>query len=288
MSKKNTDIDIDKLFEESNFVNGMKLDIDCPLAQKAKTSLDDGFQISTMSAVEELKEYIAFNYTNCLNLYRGHESNTYKLESTIARISKQNNICSPQKVVDVESNGYNMFCSNVFKNGWLKYKLNSSDEDMFKMSIGRHLGLPCRLIDVTANLETAIWFAVMNPKYYDKDGEIVLIVLDKDKFVRKSTSPISTAEVSYAHETLGVVDSLDELPLGKQRRFMQNGHFIWVGNDSLLNEQQVIEESAIAVRHFTIPQDAKPSLASEVIRDFFSGCAYRSDIERIKKCMVEL
>lgn len=288
MNKKKINLDVDKLFDESSSMNGVELDIDVPLAQEAQITIPEGFQIDTMAAVKKLEEFVAVNYPNYLNLYRGHESNIYKLESTIARLSKQNNKCSPQKVVEVESKGYNMFCSNVFKNDWLKYKLNSSNEVMFKMSIGRHLGLPCRLIDVTARLETAIWFAVMNPKYYDKDGEIVLIVLDKDEFVREGSSPFGTSKVSYSHETFGAVDSLNELPLGEQRRFIQNGHFIWVDNNSLLNEQQVIEESAITVMRFTIPQDAKPSLASEVIRDVLSGCAYRSDIERIKKCMVEL
>ena len=63
------------------------------------------------------------------------------------------------------------------------------------MSIGRHLGLPCRLIDVTASLETAIWFAVMNPKFYNMDGEIKLIVLDNDKVASTSQSPFYSIKI---------------------------------------------------------------------------------------------
>lgn len=287
MKHKCTSLDVDELFEAQSITDDMELDVDVPQLQEAQITLSDGFLIDSMSAVKKLKEFVALNYTNHLNLYRGHESTDYKIESTIARLLKQNNNCSPQDVVKAEQKEYKKFCNEDFKEDWLKYKLSSLDEDMFKMSIGRHLGLPCRLIDVTISLETAIWFAVMNSTYYNQDGEIVLVVLNKDEFVHESQSPFNATKVSYAHEPFGAMDSLDELPLGEQRRFIQHGHFIWVDNNSLLKEQQVIEESALAVRHFIIPKHAKPSLAADLYQDVFSGCAYRSNMVRIKKCIAE-
>ena len=185
---------------------------------------------------------------------------------------------------EAELKGYNLFCSDVFKEEWLHKKSNKSNDTLFAMSIGRHLGLPCRLIDVTASLETAIWFVVMNPRFYNEDGEVVLIVLDKNDVSDTNISPFNANKLSYAHEPF-MADSLNELPLGEQRRFFQYGHFIWVDDSSLLNEEQAISDYAYHIERFTIPRKAKLGLAIELYRDVYSGCAYQSDIAKIKWCI---
>lgn len=276
------DTNVNKLFDESISVDGIDIDINTPKPQLATTSLPKGFQIESMSDFRTLQEFVAFKYTNGIRLYRGHESRKYNLESTIVRLLKQKNEnCSVKDIMDSERNGFNLFCRGIFKEEWLKNKLAKSNTDLFKMSIGRHLGLPCRLIDVTASLEIAIWFAVMNPKFYNTDGEVVLIVL-KDDMVGTNISPFYTTKLSYTYEPF-VADFLDELPLGEQRRFIQHGHFIWVDDNSLLNEQKVITDSAFHVERFTIPWHAKLSLATELYRDVYSGCAYQSDMANIKQ-----
>ena len=275
------------LFNDPYPLEGMVLDIDTLMPQKAITSLLDDFQIRTMSDIRTLKEFVAVNYTKGIILYRGHESKDYKIESTIVRLLKhEKRGCCVRDVIDAERKGFDLFSRDVFKKEWLRNKIDNSDETLFKMSIGRHLGLPCRLIDVTASLETAIWFAVMNPQFYNKDGVIVLIVFDKERITSSSQSPFSVTKMSYAHEPF-VADSLDELPLGEQRRFIQNGHFIWVDDGSLLNEEQVITDTAFHVEHFIIPWQAKLSLAIELYRDVYSGCAYQSDIARIKSICIK-
>ena len=272
------------LLIEPHPLEGTVLDIDTPSSQMAIMSLPNN-QIRTMSDIETLKKYVAFKYTKGIRLYRGHESNSYKIESTIVRhVKGKNKDCSVQDVREAELKGYNLFCSDVFKEEWLHKKSNKSNDTLFAMSIGRHLGLPCRLIDVTASLETAIWFAVMNPHFYNVDGEIVLIVLDKDDILDTNQSPFKATKLSYAHEPF-MTDSLDELPLGEQRRFVQNGHFIWVNDKSLLNEEQAISDYAYHIECFTIPRKAKLGLAIELYRDVYSGCAYQSDIAKIKWCI---
>lgn len=273
------------LFNEQYPVEGMEIDCNISKPQKAITSLPKDFKIKAMSDIRTLQEYVAINYSNRISLYRGHESQNYKLESTIVRLLKNNKKCCVQDVIDAEEKGFKMFCLDVFKEKWLCNKLKNSDETLFKMSIGRHLGLPCRLIDVTASLETAVWFAVMNPKFYNVDGEIVFLVVNKDNIEETSASPFSTNKVSYAQEPF-MADSLNDIPLGEQRRYIQCGHFIWVDNNSLLNEQQSISDSAIHITHFTIPREAKIPLATELYRDVYSGCAYQSDIAKIKNCIM--
>lgn len=273
--------DEDLLMEHS--IKGIVLDIDTPNPQMATTSLQHNFQIRTMSDIKTLKEFVALNYTKGIRLYRGHESCYYKIESTIVRHAKgKKKDCSVEDVLEAEKNGYNLFRRDVFKTEWLHNKPQKTDDTLFAMSIGRHLGLPCRLIDVTASLETAIWFAVMNPRFYNEDGEVVLIVLDKNDVSDTNISPFNAAKLSYAHEPF-IADSLDELPLGEQRRFVQCGHFVWVDNGSLLKEELVISNSAFHIERFTIPWYAKFPLAVELFRDVYSGCAYQSEITNIKQ-----
>lgn len=276
------DLDDKDLFLEQNPLEGVVIDIHVPESQKAITSLPPNFQIKTMSDIKTLEEFVALNYTKGIRLYRGHESHDYKIESSIVRHTKgKKKKCSVEDILKAEEKGYNLFCSDVFKEEWLQNKLRTSDEILFKMSISRHLGLPCRLIDVTASLKTAIWFAVMNPKFYNVDGEVVLIVLDKNYISDTNQPPFNATKLSYAHEPF-MADSLNDLPLGEQRRFIQNGHFVWVDNSSLLNEEQVISNSAFHVERFTIPWHAKLTLAIDLFRDVYSGCAYQSEIAKIK------
>lgn len=278
-------VDVNELFKEPFPIEGAALDIDTPKSQRAITSLPEGFQIRTMSDIRTLQEVLAFNYTKGIRLFRGHESKSYKIESTIVRhVRGKKKDCSVQDVLEAEKNGFDMFCRDVFKEDWLQNKFGKSNENLFKMSIGRHLGLPSRLIDVTASLETAIWFAVMNPKFYNVDGEIVLIVLDKNDVSGTNQSPFNVAKVSYAHEPF-MADSLNELPLGEQRRFVQYGHFIWVNDSSLLSEEKIISDSVFHIDRFSIPWQTKLSLAVELYRDVYSGCAYQSEILRIKGCI---
>ena len=272
------------LLIEPHPLEGTVLDIDTPSSQMAIMSLPNN-QIRTMSDIETLKKYVAFKYTKGIRLYRGHESNSYKIESTIVRhVKGKNKYCSVQDVREAELKGYNLFCSDVLKEEWLHKKSNKSNDTLFAISIGRHLGLPCRLIDVTASLETAIWFVVMNPRFYNEDGEVVLIVLDKNDVSDTNISPFNANKLSYAHEPF-MAESLNELPLGEQRRFFQYGHFIWVDDSSLLNEEQAISDYAYHIERFTIPRKAKLGLAIELYRDVYSGCAYQSDIAKIKWCI---
>jgi len=273
------------LFEDSIDENQWDLDIEVPRTQKAITTLPSNFQILSMVDIVTLREYLATKYCGHAILYRGHESTDYRIESTIVRLLKHKK-CSVQELVRMEKMGYDLFCKEIFQDEWLNNKANNIDTDLFKMSIGRHLGLPCRLIDVTARLETAVWFAVMNPKSYCCDGEIVVIILDNGKIAGTNNSPFKTTGVSYAHEPF-LADDLDNLPLGEQRRFIQNGHFLWVDDNALLDEQSAITKCTFAVMHFMIPSFAKMALSARLYRDVYSGCAFQSEIENIKNVLLK-
>lgn len=277
---------INELFSETPNCNTIELDLEMSESDGVITSLSENFQIKNICDVRILQEYILFNHNGRKTLYRGHESKEYKIESTITRLVKQKKNCSEQDVVEAERKAFDMFCSNIFKTDWLNHKLNSTHEDLFKMSIGRHLGLPCRLIDVTASLETAIWFAVMNPRYYDKDGEIIAISFTDEEIEETNQSPFDVSKVLYTKKPY-LCDRFDELPLGEHRRLKQCGGFLLVDNDSLLNEENKIQESNFHIDRFTIPSQAKVSLAKEFYQDVYSGYAYQSEIAKIKRVISE-
>ena len=282
----NMDVNTDGLFKEQDAdMTHLVLAVDVPQPQRAITTFPDNFQIRSMSDIRIIQEVVAHNYTTGIKLYRGHESKRYLIESTIVRLVKQNHKeYSTQAILDAEKKGFELFCQDVFKEQWLQNKSDKTDTDLFKMSIGRHLGLPCRLLDVTASLEIAVWFAVMNPLRYNEDGEVILFVLDENETSNISPFQKGTSCISHVNESFYTY-SLNDLPLGEQRRFIQKSHFIWVNDNFLLNEQQAIYDFAFHIKRFTIPWTAKLSLATELYRDVYSGCAYQADIMRIKNIL---
>lgn len=280
MSEKFND-NVRELFDESNNPDEITLDIEIPKPQSPITTLPNDFQISSMSSIRHLQEYVSFNYRKEPCFFRGHESNKYLIESTIVRLAKQNNVTNIQKIVEGEKKGYNIFNQEIFKEEWLGNCLNKTDETLYKLSIARHLGLPCRLIDVTSSLEVAVFFAVMDSTHYNEDGEIILIVLKEEDYFKYNCSPFCTTRLSFVNEPF-YADSINDFPLGEMRRFRQYGRFIWVDDKSLLNEQKTIKESATFMARFIIPKQAKSTLAADLYRDMFSGTAYQSEIEKIK------
>jgi hypothetical protein len=87
--------------------------------------------------------------------------------------------------------------------------------------------------------------------------------------------------IGYAQEPF-VSDNLNDLPSGELRRYIQHGRFLFVDNESLLDEQNVIEEHA-TVLHYTIPWNYKLSLAQSLYKDVYSGIVYQAEIDKINR-----
>ncbi|HOI27209.1 MAG TPA: FRG domain-containing protein [Paludibacteraceae bacterium] len=258
------------------------LDIYIPEPQKAVTDMPS--EIRTCEDMLQLQHLMASYRGDYLVLYRGHEDINYKMKSTIVRFLGNEKGISTDEISAKEKIGFDLFHKNVFKKEWLEHKIKNLNEDFYAMSIGRHLGLPCRLFDVTASLRTAVWFAVMNPNYYSKDGELIVILLKKERFKNKKISPFDQRdEINYAHEPF-CADNWSNIPVGEYRRFIQNGHFLWVNNDNLLNEEETIENNC-KIYKIKIPSSSKISLAKEFYRDVYKGYGFESEIESIKNIM---
>lgn len=252
------------------------IDVNMPKSKKATTTLLLDFRITTKDNIRELQEFVALNYPGHKHLYRGLESSAYTLDSSIVReVKMKNNECTVQDIIAAEKLAFKLFTERVFKDEWLENKPKNVDPDFFKMSIGRHLGLSCRLIDVTASLETAVWFAVNNSDFHKVDGYISVFILDiSEEENDKISSFNGPQQLMYAHEPF-LTNAFEDLPLGERRRLVQNGHFIWVNNESLLEEQKTIFSTTCHLS-IIIPKEAKASLAKELNRDVYCGSNFKS------------
>ena len=107
------------------------------------------------------RSYLApYQMKDCRFLYRGHASNSFELLSMVGR---KNPIDG--KLLGNEKKCFNEYKEIVKDKGWENFKIQSYNKDMFYMGIGRHLGLDCRLLDWTASLDTALYFASSDEKY---------------------------------------------------------------------------------------------------------------------------
>ena len=265
-------------FIDSSETDNATLDIDYSEVQDAITELPVDFKITTVQDIRILEEYLASKYRKFTFLYRGHESDTYKLESTLVRATKRANenykmICD-KEIVACES-----FNKLVYNESWSKCMLENSNEELFKLSIARHLGMFCRLIDFSASLAVSVLFAVSDPRHYDEQEELIVLVFDKNKFINP-TSTSFTEDVYYYHDSF-LCDSFDELPLGEYRRLRQSGHFICVGNEYLLSEEETIKNNAINMMRIPIPSYAKVSLAQCLWRNVYGEYSFQSKIDEI-------
>ena len=277
MTKIQTDNDVS--FESNPLKkNGEEIYIVSPEPQDAITQLPVDFKITTIRDIRILQEFLSHKYngTGFEILFRGHESDKYKLKSTLCRAVKDKD---NEGIAAVEKKALELFDKEVYNKTWTEFNIPGTDIDLFKLSIARHLGMSCRLIDVSASMETAVFFSVCDPRHYHENGELVVIVIDKEKFTKPESTSF-TGEVYYRHAAF-IGDMFFSLPLGESRRLHQNGQFIFVGDKFLTKEEETIKKNATELIKIPIPSYAKISLAQALRKDVYSGYAYESEIQKI-------
>ncbi|MBQ6574142.1 MAG: FRG domain-containing protein [Bacteroidales bacterium] len=72
--------------------------------------------------------------------------------------------------IENESHIFNIFKKICKKSEYAKFKLKNSDDDMYYMSIARHLGLKSRLLDWTGDFWVALSFLLYDN--LDLDGTL--------------------------------------------------------------------------------------------------------------------
>jgi len=193
--------------------------------------------------------------------YRGHASTCFKLLSMVGRKPPLNG-----DILESEQSCFNNYLQLIKNENWLDFKLKIDNEELFYMSIGRHLGLDCRLLDWTSSLDTALFFATSNEKLYKEDGHLWMIAYHGEiKDFNVVRTPFTVNELTLVKEDYYLPDDnlIENQPLGILRRMRQNGFFTITPSYQLTTPLNKLETDNI---HF-IPFEIKANAKSDILKN---------------------
>lgn len=243
------------LFEESLDLSKMKLDIEelpNTIVDPIPRSLSDiPKTITSIKELDDLKTMLGWFHSQGYHfLFRGHADKSFRLLSTIVR-NKVRDYSQEKEILE-------SFKSISKSFGYDKYYMDSFDENLFYLGIGRHLGLFSRLIDWTAEIYDALSF-LMDDMFVDKDGELFILAFQKDEAEFENRDPflINDNRIHILQEHYYCPDETD-FPLGIYRRFRQHGFFT-VQAENLLNVplDELEEQTGISLVKVSIPKEIK-------------------------------
>lgn len=207
-------------------------------------------------------------------LYRGHASNSFELLSMVGRKIPVNG-----NLLDSEKRCFQDYKDHIADRSWMQYKVSSYNEDLFYISIGRHLGLDCRLLDWTARLETALFFASADEGFVHKNGHLwIMIYKGSIDDANAKIDPFEIKDVTLIKEGYLVPPnmSMANFPLGEQRRFAQNGFFTVVPTDLLTTPLDKISSDNMTFMKVEITANAKKNILSALPK-CYEGHLYKSN-----------
>lgn len=211
----------------------------------------------------EIREELAPKQTSGWHfLYRGHASTKYELLSTAGRKQPIEGI-----LLDSERKCLNDFKDLVKDENWHQFKIPNYNEDMFFMSIGRHLGLDCRLLDWTAKLETALYFAISDNKSIVEEGYLwVMCYLGSIDDRYANLDPFSVNKLTLVKENFWSKNDtpIKEQPLGIARRYSQNGFFTIAPTELLTTPLNELETDVISFIPIKIGTSAKVDILNHL------------------------
>ena len=236
------------------------IDLDIPQSEfiEMPESLEDLMSVSVSTLDELLSLYYNLAYFRALRgyryLYRGHSSSSYSLQPTISRSSNASK--------ENESHIYNRFKQICRNSECAQFKLDNSNEDLYYMSIARHLGLKSRLLDWTAGFWIALSFLLYDN--LDLDGTL-WIIAQKNDIPLENTSPleIKDDDVHFFKETCVIPENklLNDLPLGLARSYRQHSYFTATSlHNTLIPLNNLQGSKDIEFYHVTIPANLKKQL----------------------------
>ena len=151
-------------------------------------------------------------------------------------------------------------------NGYERFKHNTFDENLFYLSIARHLGLNSRLLDWTAGLEDALAFLIEDKEdYMQHDGCLWLLIYDQNSYqVEKDKDPFSIEDgrIHILREDYFIPDDTNDFPVGIDRRNKQHGYFT-VQAEKFLDVpfEKMAKASGLELQKYIIPKETKQLLA---------------------------
>lgn len=196
-------------------------------------------------------------------LYRGHSKTSYKLLSMTGRKRPLNgDLLKSERA-----------CLNDFKRlakdeNLLDFKVVKYNTDAFYMSVGRHLGLDCRLLDWTSSLETALFFA---SSANEKENGLLWILLYQgtidDTYAQMDPFSIDKTVIIKENYILPDGASIESQPLGILRRFSQNGFFTIAPTNLVTTPLNEIHTKDLHLTPIVIDSNAKSDIINNVAKD---------------------
>lgn len=209
-------------------------------------------------------------------LYRGHANNNFKLLSMIGRKTPKNG-----DLLDCEMRCFQDYKNLIAGKNWTQYMMPFYNIDLFYMSIGRHLHLDCRLLDWTSSLETALYFASSDKNFTSENGHLWIMVYNgKIDDTIANVNPFDIKDFALIKENYFVPcnKSMDDFPLGEQRRFAQNGFFTIVPSNMLTTPLDKMQMDTIRLIRVEITSDAKIDILNQ-LPDSYSNFLYKGNSE---------
>jgi len=196
-------------------------------------------------------------------LYRGHSKLSYKLLSMTGR----------KRPLDGDLLKSELACLNDFERlaqekNLLDFKVGKYNVDLFYMSIGRHLGLDCRLLDWTSSLETALFFASSaNEK---EDGHLWILLYQgtiDDSYAQMDPFSIDKTVIIKENYLLPSDTTIESQPLGIIRRFCQNGFFTLTPTELITTPLDKLETNGFHLIPIVIESTAKSDIINNLTKD---------------------
>lgn len=213
-----------------------------------------------VNSIEDLNKIelfcAAFRMCGFQFLFRGHAKEDFILSPTIVR-NKVKDYGQEKAILEK----WKIICQS---NGYDKFKLDSFNDNLFYMSLGRHLGLFSRLLDWTAGLWDALSF-LMEDKDDNRehDGILWILVCPKKDLNPKNGDPFlfEDDKVHLLREDYYFPNAKEDIPLGILRRRLQNGYFSVVSEDLLdASFEEIAKSTGYELLKITIPKETKALL----------------------------
>jgi len=163
--------------------------------------------------------------------YRGQVCSEWAIKPSLVRDLK-----STEKVVEIENRIMEFFQTEIKNRNYgdkifLHEKPIPYQNEWAWLSQAQHYGIPTRLLDWTIKPEVALYFAVENPIYDDKDGQFLIIYTSNSDFKTEThehpqyfeTHPKDVTETWLLNPCFYYVD--DENSTAEVRRARQHGKF---------------------------------------------------------------